>query len=152
MDNKAEWVKSPITNENHVIQELDENHGVSKMCVGSGFYTNENPLNHKKNPDFDIEKYETNMPKLMKDLRFDDGESYWYPTTIQTEKGMVYPEGHKDKWGWSYTPISKLTKEESSSVSQGTLKYESKLETKDTKHFKRFLEACNEMGEIKFNG
>ena len=150
MDNKAEWGISPITKEKHVIVEFDDRHGESKMCVGSGFYTNENPLNYKKNPKFDVDKYEDKMPELMKSLRFDDGESYWYPTTIQTQKGMVYPEGTRDKWGWSYTPISKLTEEESSSVSQGTLKYESKLETKDTKHFKRFLEACNEMGEVKF--
>ena len=65
---------------------------------------------------------------------------------------MIYPEGTKEKWGWSYTPIVKLTEAESSSVSQGTLEYESKLETKDTKHFKRFLEACGEMDEINLDG
>jgi len=147
---KSEWVKSPITNKDHVIQEYDDAGGVSKMCIGSGFFTNEYPLNYKKHDDFPIEKYEEGMPQIMKDVRFDDGESYWYPTTIQTEKGMVYPEGTKDRWLWAYTPIKKLSKQESEKLSDNDTVYESALDVQNTKRFERFLDACKEMGGISF--
>jgi hypothetical protein len=144
------WAKSPITKKNHVLVDHDDKGGESKMCIGSGYFTNENPLNHKKNPDFDISRYEKNMPKLMKDIRFDDGESYWYPTTIQTDEGMIYPEGTKEKWYWSFTPIKKLSKDESKKLSNKDTVYESKLDVSQTKRFDRFLEACKEMGGISF--
>ena len=147
---KSEWVKSPITKENHVIQELNDSSGVSKMCIGSGFFTNEYPLNYKKHSDFPIEKYEENMPQIMKDVRFDDGESYWYPTTIQTSDGMIYPEGTKEKWYWSYTPIMKLSEDEVKNLSNGDTVYESKLDVAKTKRFDRFMDACKEMGGISF--
>jgi hypothetical protein len=147
---KDRWAKSPITNKDHVLVDYDDANGESKMCIGSGFFTNENPLNYKKNPDFDISKYEKNMPQLMKDIRFDDGESYWYPTTLQTSRGMVYPEGTSEKWYWAYTPIKELTKEESEKLSTKDAVYESKLDITLTKRFDRFLEACKEMGGIAF--
>ena len=147
---KSEWVKSPITNKDHVIQELSETSGVSKMCIGSGYFTNEYPLNYKKHPDFPIEKYEENMPQIIKDVRFDDGESYWYPTTIQTDSGMIYPEGTKEKWYWSYTPIMKLSDEEAKKLSDGDTIYESKLDVSKTQRFDRFMEACKAMGGISF--
>ena len=65
------------------------------------------------------------MPQLMKDIRFDDGESFWYPTTLQTSRGMVYPEGTSEKWNWAYTPIKELTKEESEKLSTKDAVYES---------------------------
>jgi len=149
--NKDIWIKSPITKENHVLVEYDDTNGASSLCIGSGFFTNEYPLNYKKHPDFDIDKYENGMPKLMKELRFDDGESYWYPTTIQHSGGMVYPEGTKEKWYWTYTPIKMLSKEESNTLSDGNIEYESKLEVSETKRFDRFLDACKEMGGLSFN-
>ena len=90
---KGTWIESPFTGKTEVMVESDDKQGERKMCIGSGYFTNEFPLNYKKHPDFDIERYESSMPKLMKALRFDDGESYWYPTTIRTDKGMVFPAG-----------------------------------------------------------
>jgi hypothetical protein len=147
---EGEWIKSPITKQDHVLVDSHPKKGKCKMCIGSGFFTNENPLNYKKNPDFDITKYEKDMPQIMKDIKFDDGESYWYPTTIQNEEGMVYPEGTKDEWLWAYTPIKKLTKEEVKELSTKETVYESLLDVESTKRHKRFLDACRNMNETSF--
>ena len=141
------WAKSPITKRQEVLVEYDEKAGVSKMCIGSGFFTNEYPLNYKKHPDFEIAKYEKNMPQLMQDLRFDDGESYWYPTTIQTEDGMLFPSGiSKDDWKWAYAPIETLSEDEKVGD------YESKINMEKAKFFERFLEASKEMNGVDLDG
>jgi len=91
------WVKSPITGRDMVIQELYESTGVSKMDISSGYFTNEHPLNYKRYPNNNIEEYEKDMPDTIKKLRFDDGESYWYPSVIQTEDEIVFPTGESYK-------------------------------------------------------
>jgi len=140
---KENWLKSPITKRKEVLVEHDEKAGESKMCIGSGFFTNEYPLNYKKHPDFEISKYEKNMPQLMKDLRFDDGEAYWYPTTIQSADGMIFPSGEsKDDWQWAFAPIEAL--EEDEKVGS----YESKINMKKAKFFERFLDASKEMNGV----
>ena len=79
----------------------------------------------------------------MKDLRFDDGQSYWYPTTIQSEDGMIFPSGEsKDDWQWAFAPIEAL--EEAEKVGS----YESKINMSKAKFFKRFLDASKEMNGV----
>ena len=133
MDRKDIWEKSPITNREEVLADYDDKTGASKMCIGSGFYTNENPLNYKKNPDFDIEKYEKNMPNILKELRFDDGESYWYPCTISTATAIVFPAGTKEDWKWCYAEIKDLETQVGD--------YTSKLDIENAQYFERFIEA-----------
>ena len=143
---KDQWTTSPITKREEVLVDNDGKNGISKMCIGSGFFTNENPLNYKKNPDFDINRYEKNMPQLMKDLRFDDGESYWYPTTIRTSEGMLFPSGEsKDSWKWAVAPIVKLSKKE---VKDSNGEYVEKIDMKKAKFFNRFIEASKEMNGV----
>jgi len=91
------WTVSPITGREMVIQEFYDSTGVSKMDISSGYFTNEHPLNYKRNPNNDIKDYEKEMPIAIKKLRFDDGESYWYPTILQTEGEIVYPSGESYK-------------------------------------------------------
>ena len=91
MNNIETWAKSPITGKDMVLQEFDLENGFSKMDLSSGYYTNEYPLNYTKHKDFDIEKYEQGMPDIIKDNRYDDGESYWYPSIIQTAEAFVFP-------------------------------------------------------------
>lgn len=133
MDKNNEWIKSPITNREEVLMHDDPADGVSKMCIGSGFYTNENPLNYKKNPDFDIEKYESKMPTILKELRFDDGESYWYPCTISTATAIVFPAGSKEDWKWCYAEIKDLENQVGD--------YTRKLDIESAQYFDRFIEA-----------
>ena len=51
------WTKSPITGKNRVLTEYDDKNRETKMDLSSGFFTNEYPLNHKKNPDFDLKTF-----------------------------------------------------------------------------------------------
>jgi hypothetical protein len=146
--NNNEWAKSPITGKDMVLQELDEKTGVSKMDLSSGMYTNEYPLNYKKHPDFDINEYESSMPKIVKELRYDDGESYWYPATIQTKDCFVFPAGtveltngvntkggKKIKWCWA--PVAEGTDD----ALEGT-DLEAKVDMKRATFFVEYLEAC----------
>ena len=59
--------------------------------------------NYKRNPNNEIEDYEKDMPETIKRLRFDDGESYWYPSILQTEEEIVYPSGESyETITWHY--------------------------------------------------
>ena len=43
------------------------------------------------------------MPAAIKKLRFDDGESYWYPSVIQKEDEIVFPTGERcEEVAWCY--------------------------------------------------
>tara|TARA_R110000737_G_scaffold331175_1_gene347291 strand:- start:30 stop:458 length:429 start_codon:yes stop_codon:yes gene_type:complete len=95
--NEVVWTKSPLTGRDMVIQEFYDSTGVSKMDISSGYFTNEHPLNYKRNPNNEIKDYEKDMPESIKRLRFDDGESHWYPSIIQTDEEIVYPSGESYK-------------------------------------------------------
>ena len=140
------WKMSPITKREELLVEYDDKNGESKMCIGSGCFTNEYPLNYKKWPDFDIEKYEKNMPKLMKSLRFDDGESYWYPTTIQTQEGIVFPDGNStDNWLWCYAPIEDLKEvDEQTGCNQ-------KINMEKAERFERYLDAVKKLKGVNLD-
>ena len=138
------WLKSPITGLNQVLCEYDDKNRESKMDMSSGFYTNEYPLNHKKNPDFNIDEYEAKMPNIIKDLRFDDGESYWYPATIQTEEAIVFPVGNKEEWTWCYANIKMLTSKELEESSK-VISFESKIDMENAQYFERYLDAVKKI-------
>ena len=62
---KANWVASPITGREMVIQEFNENYGVCSMDLSSGYYTNELNHNYKKNGFFVFFPFFTpHLPKL----------------------------------------------------------------------------------------
>ena len=100
---------------------------------------------NKKWPEFDISKYEEGMPSLIKELRFDDGESYWYPTTIRTEKGMLFPIGTKEKVQWAFAPITDL---EDGQKMPG---YETALDMKQMEKFDRFLDASKKVRGVSLD-
>lgn len=134
------WTKSPITGKDRVLTEYDDKNGQTRMDLSSGFFTNEYPLNYKKYPDFDLDTFETKMPKLMRELRFDDGESYWYPSSIQTAEGIVFPTGNKDSYKWCYAPIVKLTQSEEKRYSQD-VDYKSKIDMDNAQYYDEYLSA-----------
>ena len=136
------WEKSPITKREEVLVEFDDANGETRFCIGSGFYTNAFPLNYKENPDFDINTYEAGMPALVKELRFDDGEKYWYPTTIQTHRGMIFPTGTKEEYKWAFAPVNELTEEEKAS---STIDASSKIDMAKMETFDRFLDASKKI-------
>ena len=134
------WTESPITGKMQVLCEYDDKNRESKIDLSSGYYTNEYPLNHKKNPEFNLEEYESNMPSIVKDLKFDDGESYWYPSTMQTSTMMIFPVGSKESFKWCYAEVKTLTEEELKTYSQD-VNYESKLDMENAKYYDRYLDA-----------
>ena len=95
------------------------------------------------------------MPDLIKKLRYDDGEAYWYPATIQTEHSFVFPAGTvalagedgslgKNQIKWCWAPVSKLTLEEKKVFSED-IDYESKLDMEKAEYFLSYLEACKKV-------
>ena len=150
MNNTDVWTKSPITGKEMVMQEFDENNGVSKIDLSSGYFTNEYPLNYKKHPDFDISKYDEGMPNIIKENRFDDGESYWYPSTIQTKECLVFPAGLVQKMSgdqevdkpilkWCWAPVESL--EENEIIGD----FESKANMDKAEYFISYLDACKKV-------
>ena len=149
--NKTEiWTKSPITGKDMVLEEYDDKVGLSKSDLSSGYFTNEYPLNYKKHPDFDIKAYEKNMPKIIKYNRFDDGESYWYPSTIQTQTELVFPSGmvqamkNDEEVGkpiikWCWAPIEKLDEVEKIGS------FEEKANMERAEYFANYLDACKKV-------
>jgi hypothetical protein len=144
------WTKSPITGKDMVLEEYDDKNGVSKMDLSSGYFTNEYPLNYKKYSDFDIKKYEEGMPNIIKENRFDDGESYWYPSTIQTKSELVFPTGliqkmmGTEKIGkpilkWCWAPIEKL--DEGEKIGD----FEEKANMEKAEYFVSYLDACKKV-------
>jgi len=147
------WTKSPITGKDMVMQEFDEKNGVSKIDLSSGYFTNEYPLNYKKWPDFDISKYEEGMPNIIKENRFDDGESYWYPSTIQTKECLVFPSGvvqgvevkdgveevKEERLKWCWAPVEEL--EENEKVGN----FEEKANMDKAEFFINYLDACKKV-------
>lgn len=141
MSNKEVWTESPITGKQQVLTELDEKGRVSKFDISSGYFTNEYPMNYKKNPDFDFNDMESQLPEIVKDLKFDDGESYWYPTTIQAENGMVFPVGTIDDWKWCYAPIEFLSEDEQKQYSQNGEEFNQKINMEAASYYDRYIDA-----------
>tara|TARA_Y100000356_G_C11231234_1_gene275073 strand:- start:190 stop:648 length:459 start_codon:yes stop_codon:yes gene_type:complete len=145
MNSDMNWIESPQTKKLMVMQEFDNKNGVSKIDLSTGYYTNEYPLNYKKHPNFDIEKYEEGMPGVVKGNRYDDGESYWYPSTIRTSKEMVFPHGFGEDMIWCYAKVKPLTEEEKKKYS-ADVNFESFLDMANAENFDSYLEAakkCN---------
>jgi len=136
------WAKSPITGKQQVLLEYDDKNGQSEMDLSSGYYTQNYPLNHKDNPDFDISTYEQKMPAAIKALRFDDGEKYWYPTTMNTGEAMIFPVGEQiESIRWCYAKIKTLTISEKAQYSKD-VDYTQKIDMDGAEYYATFIEAA----------
>ena len=144
--NEDAWAISPITGKQQVLCESNDTNGETRMDLSSGFFTNEYPMSYKKHPDFDIEILEEKMPKLMKALRFDDKElgQYWYPSSVQTPEGVVFPIGGDVNWSWCYAPIVTLSEDEKEKYSSDT-NYTSKIDMDSAEYFDRYLDAIKKI-------
>ena len=142
--NNDVWEKSPISGHEQVLVDYDDKIGESRMDLSTGFYTNEYPLNHKKYPDFKIEEYEKSMPKVIKSWRYDDGEKYWYPSTLRTPEAMVFPVGDIENLKWCYAPVAPLKPEEVMGSSK-IVSFESKLDMEKAQYFDRYLDAIKKI-------
>lgn len=140
MSNES-WGKSPITGKDQVMVETTPEGKLSRFDISSGYFSNQFPMNYKENPDFDFEAMEASMPEIVRDLKFDDGESYWYPVTIQTEDGIVFPVGTIEEWKWCFAPIEFLSEEELETYNQSGQEFNQKIAMDKAEYFDRFLDA-----------
>lgn len=134
------WAESPQSGKNLVLQEFDDKNGVSQIDISTGYYTNEWPLNHKKYPDFDIVTYEKKMPDVIRELRFDDGESYWYPSTLQTENALLFPAIVAENTKWCYAPKKVVLM-----GNELNSKFESAVDMEMAEYFDNYLDAAKKV-------
>lgn len=101
---------SPFTGKQDVIIESDDLFGISKICMGSGYTTNE-LLSNNENERI---QYESQSPELIRETKYYDSSTglYWYLTVLNTPWGMVYPEGDVSSYEWLFAPIIPLTENE----------------------------------------
>ena len=143
--------KSPFTDDYDVIVEYDDRHRESRMCMVTGYTTNE----FYKFDSPNIKEIENSTSKFIKEMRYEDKTlgQYWYLTTITTHKGIVYPEGTKDHFEWVYSPIVQLEEEEKKKYpvpgKDGEF-YETRLGVEHSERFQshNFLGACKSLGAV----
>lgn len=105
--------KSPLTGNQCVLVETDENTGLdSYICMESGFTTHE-----KLTVDSEFtKKYEESITQLMRDIKHVDDERglIWYPAFIQiTGVGMLYIIGTaRGDMKWQVARVVDITGEE----------------------------------------
>jgi hypothetical protein len=95
---------SPITKELTVLVETDPDTGLtSKLCMHSGYSTNETLISGSDaHADFI-----SHIPKLLQNLCvIDDSNHVWFPITIYTQYGILFPDGTNEQdWVWRIAPI-----------------------------------------------
>jgi hypothetical protein len=119
------------------------------MCFTCGYMTTEN---YKKS-NLQFQSQIMNTAQLVRDLMKVDEETKlcWLPSVLTTKKGMIFPEGNVDDWHWSFSPLTKIEKEEQNKYlkADGT-PYQERLavEKKETFPKDKFIDACRAMGIV----
>tara|TARA_R100000005_G_C4988061_1_gene195900 strand:+ start:597 stop:1052 length:456 start_codon:yes stop_codon:yes gene_type:complete len=141
--------KSPFTNRVAVIVEKDDNAGVSKMCMDTGYNTNSNLTIGNDQ----VKEFESRSPKIILETRYEDKllGQYWYLTTIVMEHAMLYPEGTKENYQWVYAPVVQIPKDEQIKYpipGRDGEYYQTRLGIEIAEKFPRdkFMDACKRMG------
>lgn len=131
--------------------EEEVNEIKSWMCMKCGFMSNE----LYKESSNELKQIEMTSPNIIQDLKFYDEKRqvYWFPSIVNTIKGMIYPEGSKNKWYWAYAPVVEIPDEEKENypIFNKPGKYHtSRLAIEHKKLFEPndFYSALKEMGAI----
>jgi len=101
---------SPVTGNNTVLEEADEQTGVvSMICMETG-YTTTDQLVHESDAQ---EAYEAGLTELMKEARIIDAVGLcWYPAFMQLPGAMIYPDGAADKFHYEVAEVVEIIGEE----------------------------------------
>ena len=82
--------------------------GNESICMNCGYMTNSTyNLDNKK----EIEDFEKTTLPLVVELKQVDKKKHcnWYPSVIDFyKKGLVFPKGTKESWGWCYAPYAPI--------------------------------------------
>ena len=119
----------------------------SYMCFNCGFmsssYYTEDGLDRMEN-----------STKLINELKFLDEvrQIYWYPSVVNMgTKGVIFPEGNTENWGWKYAEVVEVPEEEQKQYpipGQDGEFYTEKLDVENAETYGQyeFLDACKKMG------
>jgi hypothetical protein len=101
---------SPITGEQEVIVELTDTGLLTKLCMGSGYYTDSSL---ELGSDAQIQ-YESTLPRICIDKRHVDVENLvWYPFVFSLDKAVIFPdESDNKKMVWKVCEIIDFTEDD----------------------------------------
>ena len=116
------------------------------MCFSCGFMTTEK---YKKS-NLEFQSQLSTTSNLVRELMKEDIETKlcWLPRVLTTRKGMIFPEGTKENWTWSFAPLVQVEKEEQNKYLKpdGT-PYSERLAIEKKQSFpkNKFMDACQAM-------
>tara|TARA_Y100000361_G_C11152742_1_gene342169 strand:+ start:1322 stop:1831 length:510 start_codon:yes stop_codon:yes gene_type:complete len=150
---KEEKIKSPIDGSDKCFRVFTEPETEDQyLCMKTGYMSNSNLKIGSSHLDEELNKY----PELVRAVQhFDDERDIvWIPTFINVPtKGMVFPEGNLEAWGWSYAPIVEIPEDEQKKYpipnKEGEF-YTSKLDIENCKRYAKneFDKALIDMGVL----
>ena len=154
LQSDAEKIISPIDGNKHCFYHKDDKTGIeSYLCMTSGYTSTSLFVKGSESCKKAIE----NSPPLVVDLQQYDPERnlIWLPVVLNMGKlGIIWPEGHKDKWYWKFANMVDIPKEEQKDYpipgEEGKF-YENKLDIENVMTYEsnQFLQACMDMGVVK---
>ena len=153
---KEEQIKSPIDGSDRCFRIYSEPKSTEQyLCMTTGFSSTSE---HKIGSDL-LNQELDRVPDLVQNLQYYDEERdiVWIPTIMNVPgKGMVFPEGTLEEWGWSFASIVEIPEDERKNYpipnKEGEF-FDSKLDIDNSKKFKKneFHKALIEMGVLSKN-
>ena len=150
---KEEQITSPIDGSNKCFRIFSEPETTEQyLCMTTGFSST---TDHKIGSDVLTQEL-ARVPELVQTLQHYDKERdiVWIPTIMNVPgKGMVFPEGNLENWGWSFAPIVEIPEDERKNYpipdKEGEF-FDSKLDIDNSEKFKKdeFHKALIKMGVL----
>tara|TARA_B100000424_G_scaffold238648_1_gene204853 strand:- start:4377 stop:4886 length:510 start_codon:yes stop_codon:yes gene_type:complete len=150
---KEEQIESPIDGSENCFKVFTEpSSEESYLCMTTGYSSNSNLRVGSKELELELER----SPELVRAIQFYDEKRdlVWIPTIINIpEKGMVFPEGNLENWGWSYASIVGIPEDEQKNYpipgKDGEF-YTGRLDMQNSKKYKKneFHKALIDMGVL----
>ena len=150
---KEEQITSPIDGSDKCFRIFSEPESAeSYLCMTTGYSTTSG---HKVGSEV-LQSELDRVPELVQVLQHYDEERdlVWLPSIMNIPgKGMVFPEGQLEDWGWSFAPIVEIPEDERKNYpvpnKEGSF-FDSKLDIENAKRFDKneFHKALIEMGVI----
>ena len=150
---KEEQITSPIDGSDRCFRIFSEPETTEQyLCMTTGYSsTSEHKIGSET-----LNQELARVPELVQTLQHYDEERdiVWIPTIMNVPgKGMVFPEGNLETWGWSFAPIVEIPKDEIKNYpipnKEGEF-FDSKLDIENSVKFEKnqFHKALIKMGVL----